>query len=193
MRNPHAFPTLNAVAIDGSPPREITSRYFGSTSGISRTLVVFDQQELRRNVGLYSDLYSVDLESGDVTRLTNGKRLLDPDLSPDGNTIVAVQEGLGHRDLVTLAMGRGEVTVVVSEPDTQFNAPRWSPAGRSIAVERRRAGAHSEVVLVTAETGAVRVVASAPDTRWVTPAWRPDGRAVIVAGAAAYLFLNTKT
>ena len=190
LRNPHAFPTLNAVALDGSPPREITSRYLGSTSGISRSRVVFDQQELRRTVGLYSDLYSVDLESGSVSRLTNGKRLLDPDLSPDGNTIVAVQEGLGRRDLVTLATGGQDITVVVSEPDTQFNAPRWSPDGRSIAVERHRAAAHSEVVLVSAETGAVRVIASAPDTRWVTPAWRPDGRAVIVAGAAAYVPFN---
>ena len=190
LRNPHAFPTLNAVALDGSPPREITSRYLGSTSGISRKRVVFDQQELRRTVGLYSDLYSVDLESGDVSRLTNGKRLLDPDLSPDGSTIVAVQEGLGRRDLVTLATGGDEITVVVSEPGTQFNAPRWSPDGRSIAVERHRAGTHSEVVLVSAETGAVRVIASAPDTRWVTPAWRPDGRAVLVAGAAASVPFN---
>ena len=190
LRNPHAFPTLNVVALDGSAPREITSRYLGATSGIGRNVVVFDQQELRRNVGLYSDLYSVELESGDVTRLTNGKRLLDPDLSPDGNTIAAVQEGLARRDLVTLEARGNEVTVLVSEPDTQFNTPRWSPDGRSVAVERHRAGAHSEVVVVSAETGAVRVIASAPDTRYVTPAWRPDGRAVIVAGAAATVPFN---
>jgi hypothetical protein len=190
LRTPHGFPTLNAVALDGSPPRQITTRYLGSTSGIGRNVVVFDQQELRRTVGLYSDLYSVDLESGDVTRLTNGKRLLDPDLSPDRHRIVAVREGLGRRDLVTLAAGGNEITVVVSEADTQFNAPRWSPDGRSIAVERHRGGAHSEVVIVSADTGAVRVIASAPDTRWVTPAWRPDGRAVIVAGAAAYVPFN---
>jgi hypothetical protein len=190
LRNPHAFPTLNAVALDGSPPRAITSRYLGSTTGIGQNVVVFDQQEVRRNAGLYSDLYSVEPKSGDVTRLTHGKRLLDPDLSPDGSTIVAVQEGLGRRNLVTLATGRDEVAVVVSEPDTQFNAPRWSPDGRSIAVERRRAGAHAEVVLVSAQTGDVRVIASAPDTRYVTPAWRPDGRAVIVAGAAASVPFN---
>jgi hypothetical protein len=82
------------------------------------------------------------------------------------------------------------VTVVVSQADTQFNAPRWSPDGRSIAVERQRAGAYSEVVLVSAATGAVRVIASAPQTRYVTPAWRPDGRAVIVAGAAASVPFN---
>ncbi len=64
VRTPHEFPTLNVVALDGSAPREITTRYLGSTSGIGREVVVFDQQELRRTVGLYSDLYSVELENG---------------------------------------------------------------------------------------------------------------------------------
>ena len=35
-------------------------------------------------VGLYSDLYAVDLRTRDVTQLTDGERLLDPDLSADG-------------------------------------------------------------------------------------------------------------
>jgi hypothetical protein len=104
-------------------------------------------------------------------------------LSPDNGTIVAVREGLGRRELVTLPMGSDEVTVVLSESDTQFNAPRWSPDGRSIAVERHRPGAESEIVVADAGSGAVRVVASAPRRRYVTPAWRPDGRAVVVAGA----------
>jgi hypothetical protein len=185
VRTPHEFPTLNVVALDGSAPREITTRYLGSTSGIGREVVVFDQLELRRTVGLYSDLYSVELETGDATRLTNGKRLLDPDLSPDGGTIVAVREGLGRREVVTLPMGRDVVTVVLSEPDTQFNAPRWSPDGRLIAVERHRPGADSEIVVANVGSGVIRVLASASRTRYVTPAWRPDGRAVVVAGAAA--------
>jgi WD40-like Beta Propeller Repeat len=185
VRTPHEFPTLNVVSLDGSRPREITTRYLGSASGVGRGIVVFDQQELRRSVGLYSDLYSVELETGDVSQLTDGKRLLDPDLSPDGGTIVAVREGLGRREVITLPMGRDEVTVLLSEADTQFNAPRWSPDGRAIAVERHRPGAESEIVVADVSSGAVRVVASAPRTRYVTPAWRPDGRAVVVAGAAA--------
>ena len=186
VRTPHAFPTLNAVALDGAPPRQITTRFLGSTSGVGKGVVVFDQLELRRSVGLYSDLYSVDLRTGDTSRLTKNERLLDPDVSPDGRTIVAVREGLSRRELVQLntAASSDTPTILLSEPDTQFNAPRWSPDGRSIAVERRRASADSEVVVADAATGAVRVIASSPRTRYVTPAWRPDGAAVIVAGAA---------
>ena len=185
VRTPHEFPTLDVVALDGSAPREIATRYLGSTSGVGRDVVVFDQQELSRSVGLYSDLYSIDLKTDAVTRLTNGQRLIDPDLSPDGTTIVAAREGLGRRELVTLPIGRGVPTIVLAEPDTQFNAPRWSPDGRSIAVERHRTGADSEIVVVNVAAGDVRVLASAPRTRYVTPAWRPDGRAVVVAGAAS--------
>jgi hypothetical protein len=74
--------------------------------------------------------------------------------------------------------------VLVSEPDTQFNAPRWSPDGRRIAVERHRLDERPEVVVVDAETGRVQVVVTAdPSMRAVTPAWRPDGRALVVAAA----------
>ncbi len=72
-------------------------------------------------------------------------------------------------------------TVLISEPDTQFNAPRWSPDGRYIAIERHRLGALSEIVVVDMSTHVVRVVASDPEARIVTPAWRPDGRAIVAA------------
>src|SRR5207302_1821654 len=68
-----------------------------------------------------------------------------------------------------------------SEPETQFNGPRFSPDGRSLVVERHRPGALSEVVIVDVATRAVTLVASDPDARMATPTWRPDGRAIVVA------------
>jgi hypothetical protein len=191
VRTPYDFPSLNAVSLDGSSPREITTRYLGSTSGVGRGQIVFDQQDVRRVVGLYSDLYSVDLETRNVRQLTDGERLLDPDLSADGSTIVAVREGNGRRELVTLPLipsrtsGPGAIRVLLSEAGTQFNAPRWSPDGMSIAVERHRPDALSEIIVVESGTTAVRVIAATPGTRFVTPTWRPDGGAVILAAAPA--------
>src|SRR5206468_1937175 len=72
-------------------------------------------------------------------------------------------------------------SVLVSEPDTQFNAPRWSPDGLTVAVERHRLGTLSDIVLVDIETRTQHVVASDPSARIVTPAWRRDGRAIIAA------------
>jgi hypothetical protein len=87
--------------------------------------------------------------------------------------------GLGHAFPPVV----DSVTTLVSEPETQFNAPRWSPDGRAVAVERHRPGSRSEVVIVDVASRRVRVVATARSTRFVTPTWRPDGRAIIAAAA----------
>jgi hypothetical protein len=194
---PHSLPELNRIRLDGTGPRRLTTRILGSTTAIGRDAIYFDQEDLRRNAGVYSDLYEWSRASGRVTRLTSEARVLDPDLSPDGTTLVAVQNRPGQRDLVLLRRGRRDggprggassepawqIETLLSEADTQFNAPRWSPDGRTIAVERHRFGAQAEVALVDVATRAVQVVAGDARGRVTTPAWRPDGRAVVVAMA----------
>lgn len=184
VRTPHAFPTLERIGVDGSPPVSLTRRYLGSTTAVGRAALYFDQQDIRRNVGLYSDLFVLDRRSGGVRQLTSEARLQDPDLSPDEQTIAAVQDNSGRRDLV-LVRFTPDVAIepLVAEPETQFNAPRWSPDGRTIAVERHRPGRVSEVVLVDVGSRAIRALASIDGARVVTPAWRPDGAAVIAAVA----------
>ena len=182
---PNAFPSLERLGADGST-RTLTTRYFGLTTGLSRTAIYFDQLEYERNVALFSDLYRLDRASGHVVRTTHGARLRDPDVSPDGTTIAAVQESVGHRDLVTLnltgAVAANTTTIVlVSSPDIQFNSPRWSPDGSLIVAERHRLGFDPDIVIVDARTNELRVVAAAADTRIVMPTWRPDGRAIVAA------------
>jgi hypothetical protein len=269
--NPRGFPALYRIAAAGAAPRRLATRYLGSTAAIGRDEIYFDQVEQRRNVGLYSDLYVLNRHDGHVHQLTNGARVQDPDLSPDGTTIVAVQNRPGQRDLVLIATAglkarttsaptadsksrttsalaagaesrttsapaagaesrttsapaagsksrttsaptagsesrttsapaagaesrtpvsnvvqafRPAIVTLISEPDTQFDAPRWSPDGTSVAVERHRLGATPEIVVVDVATRAVRIVASAAHTRYVTPAWSADGQTIIAAAAA---------
>lgn len=184
VRNPHEFPALKVIGATGGPARTLTTRYLGGGLGVSHTHLVFDQRELHRNVGLFSDLFSVDRRTGDVRALTSGLRLQDPDLSRDARQLVATRHDRGARHLVIAAIddhgSLGGVTTLVAEADTQFVAPRWSPDGRRIAVERHRLGAGSEVVIVDVDTRTQQLVATGA-TRAVTPAWRPDGRAVVAA------------
>ena len=204
--NPDGFPALYRIAGRGGRPQRLATRYLGSTTGIGRDEIYFDQVDQRRNNGLYSDLYALSRADGHVRRLTSDARLLDPDLSPDGETVVAVQNRPGQRDLVLVRLkpdtteitpvgamrtsvsvvsgfSRTVITTLIAELDTQFDGPRWSPDGRTIAVERHRRGGMPEIVVVDAATKAVRVVAAAPHTRFVTPAWRPDGAAIVAAVA----------
>jgi len=209
--SPDGFPSMNRVALDGSSPSRITRRYLGSTTAIGVDDLYFDQQEVRRNTGVYSDLYAWSRTTGDVRQLTREARLLDPDLSPDGATLACVREKLGQRDLVlvrlrpdptdiktSVASGFSQaktrvasgfsrtitIDTLIAEPQTQFNTPRWSPDGRLIVVERHRLGGLSEIVLVDVADKSTRVIAPNSLGRVVTPAWRPDGRAIVAAVAA---------
>lgn len=188
VRNPDGFPELRAVGRDGVRPRALATRYLGSTVGVGEGRLVFDQQELRRNVALVSDLYSYDWSTSQVRALTRDQRLEDPDLSPDGGSIVCVRESRGRRDLVLVRLNRpdsagrvAEVVTLASEAETQFDAPRFSPDGRLVAAARQRLGALSEVVVLDAVTGATQMVAGAASARIVTPTWAPDGQRVIAA------------
>ena len=199
--NPNGFPALYRIGLSGGEPRQLTTRYLGSTTAIGRDTIYFDQLEQRRNVGLYGDLYALTRADGHVRQLTSEARLLDPDLSPDGGTLACTQNRPGQRNLVLVRLkvvGDGlkavplqdraaplqnAVTTLIAEPDTQFDAPKWSPDGRTIAVERHRLGSMPEIVIVDVATRSVRVLASAPRTRFVMPAWRPDGVAIVAAAA----------
>jgi hypothetical protein len=187
-RNADEFPGLFEAPLDAAaPPRRLTDRYLGTSTGVSRDRLYFDQQDLRRNAGLYSDLYVLDRATSGVRRLTHDARLIDPDLSPDGRRLVAVENRAGHRALVTLVADTGAapatpgLDVLAESADTQFNGPRWSPDGRTVVAERHRLGTHPDIVLIDVATHDVRVLVATTGVRWVTPTWRPDGRAVVAA------------
>jgi Tol biopolymer transport system component len=190
-RNPNGFPGLYRLTLDGSPPEHVVDRYLGNTTGIARDAIYFDQLERRRNVGLYSDLYVLSRADGSVRKLTSEARLLDPDVSPDGSTIVCTENRPGQRSLVLIRLkdagaapgSAPRLAPLVAEAGVFFDAPRWSPDGRTIAAERHREGALPEIALVDVATKAVRVLASDARTRFTMPAWRPDGAAVVAAAA----------
>lgn len=197
IRTPHDRPALYRVDLDTLRTRHVATRILGSTLGVAADgTLYFDQHELHRNVGVYSDLYALDPIAGRVTTLTRGARLLDPDVSPDGRTLVAVQSRrAGQRDLVLVDLATlrsGETTasavrVIASGAGVQFNAPRWSPDGRRVVASRQAGDQPSQIVVVDAIAGdapVVAIVTQTPDMRWVTPTWRPDGRAIVAAGAS---------
>ncbi len=175
IANPHGFPSLMQLRAAGSAPRRVTSRYSGNQASAAGGLLVFDQAELVDNVGLQSDLYAVAQDGGRSRRLTHGARAGDPDVAPDGRTIVCTVQSADRRFLATLQLpdaGRmATPEVLLSAPSIDYSAPRWSPDGRSIAVERRRLAGPSEIVLVDVAARTERVLVSSRDARNVTPFW----------------------
>jgi len=173
--NPHGFPALMELPRDGSPPRQVATRYLGDRVATAGALLVFDQIEIVNNVALRSDLYAVADNGGPVRRLTKGARAADPDVSPDGRTLVCTIQSADRRALATMPVpGSGEVgtpDVLLADESTHYASPRWSPDGQSIAAERRRVGGPSEIVVVDAVTRQARTLVSSADARNVTPFW----------------------
>jgi Tol biopolymer transport system component len=175
--NPHGFPSLRSLDPDLSRSRKVANRYLGSGMGVSASLLVFDQIEVVNNVGLQSDLYVVSPETGSVRRLTHEARAGDPDITPDGHTLVFTIQRADRRDLATMTLpadrrSRATIETLISEPHVYFASPRWSRDGRSIAAERGR----GEIVLIDpTQKRVVETVATAPTGRAVTPSWMPDG------------------
>jgi dipeptidyl aminopeptidase/acylaminoacyl peptidase len=183
ISNPHRFPSLMELRDDGSA-RQVTTRVGGGRMAAASREIVFGQLEFVRSVGVQSDLFAVERDSGSVRRLTREARAADPDLSPDGRTLVCTIQEADRRLLATLPADSRDATpaVLSSEAGTHYASPRWSPDGRTIAAERRRVGGTSDIVLLDPTTGAVvRILSPAGRGRSVAPSWLPDGRGVLFA------------
>ena len=121
--------------------------------------------------------YRIGAEGG-RERMTEGARLLQPDVARDGR-IVALRGGGGTTVPVVIdAAGGAPRDLVAPSLDVQWAYPRWSPDGTRIAISRWRQGGYYDVVILDA---AGRVVAEATNDRAVAaaPAWSPDGRWVL--------------
>jgi WD40-like Beta Propeller Repeat len=182
--DPHRFPALFEWRA-GAAPRRVTTRYLGNRLTEGAGTLIFDALELVQSVALQSDLYAIDVSGGRTRRLTRDARAGDPDVTADGRRIACTVQRSDRRDLATLAVPAGSATGVpdtlVTEPNTDFSAPRWAPDRRAIAVERRRLGGRSEIVLVDFATRAVRSLVATPEGRNISPVWTPDGRSVVFA------------
>jgi Tol biopolymer transport system component len=175
------FPELRLVRPDGTQDHPLTLRNGGSGSAWTpdAKALVYAELQVHRTFAIYGDLSVVDVASGRVRRLTRGMRALDPDVSPDGRTVVFARK-LGDRsELFTLGIdGTGLKRLTTSLPGIEWSDPRFDPRGRRIAAARLLPGGWLDVVLVDPATGAVEQLTH-DRARDVEPTWTPDGEVVV--------------
>jgi len=185
------FPALMATDVASGLTRPIVDRAGGTQLGVRDGLLIFDQLELADNAAWRSDLFAANRRTGRSARLTRDARLLEPDLAADGRRIACLRLSEdGTRQLAVFRATRtGDAgfaltpmdVPIASDDHASYGAPRWSPDGRRLAVERRRPGGPSEIVVFDLADGHERVAAASATSRNIEPTWMPDGSAILFA------------
>jgi hypothetical protein len=167
-------PGLRRVAPDGRDlGRAARVEANGTFALRSPREAVVAETDVWQEYRVYDDLYLVDLETGERRRLTGGERATDPDLGPDGATVVYVaRPAPGEMALRRLRLDGGDPETLFQRPRAQIYLPRLSPDGRRVAFELQEGGRRDVVVL---EEGRLTRVTD-DDAIDVSPSWGPDGR-----------------
>lgn len=133
------------MAADGSNPRKLVQGREPSFSPDGRRLAftssAFDDND---------EIYLIDLDGSNRTRLTENRRKLDwfASFSPQGDRLVYNSEEFGGQELMLMrADGQGQTRISIAEK-TYEQEPVWSPDGKGIAYAGKMGDDEYDIYLI---------------------------------------------
>jgi TolB protein len=131
------------------------------------------------NRNQYWDLYQLDLQTGQVSRLTDSPSYENnPAWSPDSQWIVYEEYVEDNLEIFILSMvNPGQAPIRLTQDAGVDQYPAWSPGGRQIAFSSNRSG-DDEIWLANLDTpgeGRFINISQSAETDESHPAWSPDG------------------
>lgn len=172
-------------------PRWRLSRWNGQAPEEPRWMpdsrrVLFSRRVPDQEGVLRLDLFSWEVESGQVSRVTRLADVSDADPAPGGAWAIAVHNRYGVSSLARVDLATGQTRLVDTGPAAPqawrvWSHPRVCPDGKAIAALLHENG-EWRLVTVPSEGGPPRPIASSAVG---APAWGPDGTRVFFGSDAS--------
>lgn len=130
------------------------------------------------NRGGYWDIYTLDLQSGQVSQLTNTPEYdSSPSWSPDGAYVAYETYRNGSLDIAILSLtDPAQEPIILTDDPASDHSPAWAPNGRQIAFISDRSG-NADVWLadLNKTIGRFTDLSNTPQSAESNPVWSPDG------------------
>lgn len=144
MSSPHENATIKLLNLETGKHETLVRKFSATQLSFTPdgTGLYFSATSLHKRYYLYRDLFYVDVTTKKRVKVTGGLRAQDPDVGPDGKSVVMTTNSDGTKQLVVFdTETRKMITLPIDAPKhTHYAHPRWSPDGKMIAVSVWREG-----------------------------------------------------
>jgi hypothetical protein len=136
---------------------------------------------------LQFDIYRFDFASGKETRITHGRRALQPSVSPDGKTLAYVVNADGTTNLAVADVGGANERVITryTEGEQVYN-PKWSPSGDRLIFDYSMKDGRSIAEIRPDGSGLRFIIQGNGDSR--TGVFTPDGSRIVFSSDRTGIF-----
>ncbi len=151
----------------------------------------YSQNAINERFNDFNDLYRYDLKNEESKKLSSidetqtSLRARDPDLAPDGKSIVFVQNQL-HQNRLSLGFFDQEEntklslkTLLPAREDIQYACPRFSPKGEKIVVALWQTGGQQGLLVLNPLNNKIMEYIGFQNAQHSNPTWSSDGRYIL--------------